>query len=206
MLGSTLADLGFPGTYHLPPPRQVAVKAPVFSSEKLGGAEIALGPEMRSTGEAIGVDRTLPAALYKAFLAAGMVLPPRGDVLLSVPPRAHREAVRLARRLAGLGMSVRATPGTAAALQRAGIPCRPVLHADAVKAIRAGEVGAVVNVPSAGHDPSRPGFQIRRAAAERRVICLTTLETAWALADVLEALQHEAFAEPRAMSGPAPLA
>ncbi|MDR5683555.1 MAG: carbamoyl-phosphate synthase large subunit [Armatimonadota bacterium] len=206
MLGSTLADLGFPGVYHLPPPRQVAVKAPVFSSEKLGGAEVALGPEMRSTGEAIGVDRTLAAALYKAFLAAGMALPTAGDVLLSVPPRGHREAVRLARRLLGLGVDLRATPGTAAALQRAGIPCRPVSHADAVGAIRAGEISAVVNVPSAGYDPSRLGFRIRRAAAERRIVCLTSLETAWALADVLEAIQQQAFAEPRAMAGPAPLA
>lgn len=205
MLGSTLADLGFPGVYHLPPPRQVAVKAPVFSSEKLGGAEIALGPEMRSTGEAIGIDRGLPAALYKAFLAAGTALPPRGEVLLSVPPREHREVVRLARQLVALGMDVRATPGTGAALQRAGIPCRPVSHLDAVRAIRAGEIGAVVNIPSAGGDPSRPGFQMRRAAAERRITCLTSLEGAFALADVLEAIRDEAFTEPRAMVGPAPL-
>jgi carbamoyl-phosphate synthase large subunit len=103
-------------------------------------------------------------------------------------------------------MSVRATPGTAAALQQAGVPCRPVTHADAVRAIRAREIGAVVNIPSAGHDPSRPGFQIRREAADRRILCLTSLETASALADVLEAIQREAFVEPRAMAGPAPLA
>jgi carbamoyl-phosphate synthase large subunit len=186
MLGASLEELGFPGVYHLPAPRQVGVKAPVFSSEKLPGAEVAVGPEMRSTGEVIGLDRHLPGALYKAFLAAGVRLPPQGPVVLSVARRERPEAVRLARRAAGSGLVLWATPGTSEALQRAGLPHRRVGYEEAIAAVRGRSVGAVVCVPTSGYDPTRPGFRLRRAAAEARVPCLTSLETAWALLDALE--------------------
>jgi len=179
------------------------VKAPVFSSEKLPGAEVAVGPEMRSTGEVIGLDRHLPGALYKAFLAAGVPVPLRGPLLLSVARRERREAVQLARRALALGLSLWATPGTSEALQRAGVPHRRVSYEEAVPAVRGRGVGVVVCVPTVGYDPSRPGFRLRRAASEARVPCLTSLETAAALLDALEFGQAVPLPEPTA--GPAAL-
>ncbi len=203
MLGASLAELGFAGVYHLPTPRQVGVKAPVFSSDKLPGAEVALGPEMRSTGEVIGLDRHLPGALYKAFVAAGVALPLRGPLVLSVARRERREAVALARRAVAAGLSLWATPGTAEALQRAGVPHRRVSYQEAMEAVRGRRVGAVVCVPTVGYDPARPGFQLRRAAAEARVPCLTSLETAGALLDALEF--GVAAPVPQPTAGPAAL-
>jgi len=206
MLGTSLAALGYPGVYRFPHPRRVGVKVPVFSSEKLAGAEVALGPEMRSTGEVMGIDRSLDAALYKGFVAAQFTVPPRGAALLSVAARARRKRfLALARRLVALGLDLLATPGTAAALQSAHIPCRPVTPAEAVKAIRQGEVGLVVNLPTVGHDPRRWGFRIRREAVERRIPCLTTLETAEVFCDVLAALAAGTLIAPVPMAGPAPL-
>ncbi|MDR7606926.1 MAG: carbamoyl-phosphate synthase large subunit [Armatimonadota bacterium] len=203
MLGASLEELGFPGVYHLPAPRQVGVKAPVFSSEKLPGAEVAVGPEMRSTGEVIGLDRHLPGALYKAFVAAGARLPLQGPLLLSVARRERAEAVRLARRAVAAGLVLWATPGTAEALQRAGLPHRRLDYGEAVAAVRGREVAAVVCVPTVGYDPTRPGFRLRRAAFEARVPCLTSLETAWALLDAVEFAQAAPIPQPTA--GPAAL-
>ncbi len=206
MLGSSLADLGYPGVYRFPSPRRVGVKVPVFSSEKLGGAEVALGPEMRSTGEVMGIDRNLPAALYKGLVAAGYKLPPQGAALLSVASRGRRGAIAIARRLHALGIPLCATPGTATALQSAGVPCRALSHPQALEAIRRGEVGLLVNLPTVGHDPHRWGFRIRRAAVERRIPCLTSLETAQAYVEVLAALREGVLVAPQPMAGPAPLA
>lgn len=203
MLGASLAELGFPGVYHFPRPRQVGVKAPVFSSEKLPGAEVALGPEMRSTGEVIGLDRHLSGALYKAFVAAGMRPPLKGPWLLSVAVRERREAVRLARRAVSMGLSLWATPGTSEALQRAGVPHRRISYEEALPEVRRRSVSAVVCVPTAGYDPSRPGFRLRRAASEARLPCLTSLETAWALLDALEF--GAAALSPQPTAGPAGL-
>ena len=206
MLGSSLADLGYPGVYRFPAPRRVGVKVPVFSSEKLVGAEVALGPEMRSTGEVMGIDRSLPAALYKGLLAAGWRIPPNGAALLSVAQRARRGVVPLARRLHALGIPLLGTPGTAAVLQSAGVPCRALPYVEALEAIRRGDVGVLINVPTAGHDPRRWGFRLRRAAVERRIPCLTTLETAQVYGEVLAALREGALVAPQPMAGPAPLA
>jgi carbamoyl-phosphate synthase large subunit len=203
MLGASLAELGFLGVYHLPRPRQVGVKAPVFSSEKLPGAEVALGPEMRSTGEVIGLDRHLSGALVKAFAAAGVRLPLQGEALLSVAAREQREAVRLARRLVAAGVRLAATPGTSEALQRAGVPHRVVDKERAIEEVRRRAVGLVVCVPTGGYDPKRPGFRLRRAAAEARIPCLTSLDTADALAEALES--HPRPPAPQPTLGPAPL-
>ncbi|MCS7234861.1 MAG: carbamoyl-phosphate synthase large subunit [Armatimonadota bacterium] len=203
MLGASLAELGFPGVYHLPRPRQVGVKAPVFSSEKLPGAEVAVGPEMRSTGEVIGLDRHVAGALYKAFVAAGVRLPLQGPVVLSVARRERGEAVRLARRAVAGGLAVWATPGTAEALQRAGVPHRRVEYEELLAAVRGRRVGTVVCVPTSGYDPTRPGFRLRRAASEARVPCLTSLETAWALLDAVEFASTQPVPQPTA--GPAAL-
>ncbi len=203
MLGASLQDLGFSGVYHLPRPRQVGVKAPVFSSEKLPGAEVALGPEMRSTGEVIGLDRHLPGALLKAFTAAGVRLPLEGEALLSVAARERQEAVRLARRLVAAGVRLAATPGTSEALQRAGVPHRRVERERAIQEVRRRLLGLVVCVPTGGYNPQRSGFRLRRAAAEARVPCLTSLDTAHALAEALESSPQ--LLVPQPTLGPAPL-
>jgi carbamoyl-phosphate synthase large subunit len=206
MLGASLADLGYSGVHHLPHPRQIAVKVPVFSSEKLPGAEVALGPEMRSTGEVIGVDRSLSAALYKGLLAAGFKLPPKGDALLTVTPRQRAGAVRLARRLESLGFSLCGLPQTAADLQQAGVACRLMSADEAIHAIRAGTIGLVVGIPDISQTGNAGEFRVRRAAAERRVVTLTNMETAFALVDVVEDMRAGAFLTPQAQAGPAPLA
>ncbi len=200
MLGDTLADLGFPGVHRIPAPPRVAVKAPVFSHEKLTGAEGALGPEMKSTGEVMGIDPVLAGALYKALVAAGIVIRTQ-SVLASIATRDKPRAVPVLRAFAQLGFRIFATPETASVLREAGVPVEQVDEADGALLE---QVGLVINTPTRGRDPSRAGFKLRRAAFERRIPCLTSLDTAQILGDVLAAYPGAA---PTALpiSGPAPL-
>ncbi|HKZ50595.1 MAG TPA: carbamoyl-phosphate synthase large subunit, partial [Dehalococcoidia bacterium] len=191
MLGRSLRELGYRGG--LWPARPlVAVKAPVFSMAKLAGVDTYLGPEMKSTGEVMGVDRSFPAALAKALLAADLSLPPTGTVLLSIADRHKGEARPLLRRLAQAGYKVIATAGTAALARSLGLEVAMVAqkledgHPNVVDVINQGMVDAIINTPE-GHVTTtmRDGFYIRRAAAERRIPCFTSLDTAraavWAL-------------------------
>ena len=192
MLGRTLGELGYaPGL--LPAPEHVTVKAPVFSFEKLGLVEISLGPEMKSTGEVMGVDFTFPRALYKAMRGAGwdaaggrQAVPGAGAVLVSLADRDKKEGLFVARRYHALGFTLYATPGTAKVLRSAGLPAEEVKTGDVPALIRTGRVRLVINTPTRGKIPSRPGFQLRRAAADYRVPCLTSLDTARALAVALK--------------------
>ncbi|EKP95094.1 carbamoyl-phosphate synthase large subunit [Thermaerobacter subterraneus] len=199
-LGQRLAGLGW-RTGLLPPPEHVAVKLPVFSWNKLPGVDPSLGPEMQSTGEVMGIDVTLEGALARGLLAAGMKLPEPGQgVLLTVADPDKPAAVELARRLAAAGYRLYATPGTAAALAAAGLEATvlPKLSAAApdepapgpsrtplLDALRDGRVRLVINTLTQGRDPQRDGFRIRRAAVERGIPCLTSLDTAAALVEVL---------------------
>ncbi len=200
MLGDTLADLGFPGTHRIPAPPHVAVKAPVFSFEKLTRAEGALGPEMKSTGEVMGIDPVALGALYKALVASGLVIRDR-SVIASIANRDKPRAVAVLQSFAQLGFKIFATPETATILSGAGIAVEVVKDAGGPIL---GEVGLVINTPTRGRDPSRSGFRLRRAAFERRIPCLTSLDTAQVVADVLAAY---ASGTPLALpiSGPAPL-
>lgn len=187
MLGKSLGELGYcPGLG--PEPGFIAVKAPVFSFEKLGLVETSLGPEMKSTGEVMGLDRTFPHALYKAMRSAGLRVPFNGDVVFSIADNNKEEALSVAQEYAALGFTLRATAGTAQALRKAGLNILEL--GEALPLIRSGEVGLVINTPTRGKGPSRPGFQLRRATAEYRVPCLTSLDTAWALAIVLRSLRR----------------
>ena len=184
MLGKTLADLGYaPGLW----PRQnlIAVKAPVFSMSKLIGVDTHLGPEMKSTGEVMGVDHTFEAALAKALIAADMSLPRKGSILLSLADRTKPEALGLIRDLAAAGYRLCATAGTAAMIRAMDLEVEQVPkrieegHPNVVDVIQDGLVDAVINTPEGRvTETLRDGFEIRRAAAEKRIPCLTTIDTA----------------------------
>jgi carbamoyl-phosphate synthase large subunit len=199
MLGHTLAGEGALGSANGLWPAQplVAVKAPVFSMAKIAGAEMALGPEMKSTGEVMGVDFTYPAALRKALIAAGIYPPATGGtVLASIADRDKAEALPILRTLAAAGYHFVATSGTAAFLEEHGIPTRAVGkigHGDPtiLEQIRGRAVQLVINTITGGRGPIhagieiQDGFQIRRAAVETGIPCLTSLDTARAVAETL---------------------
>ncbi|MDW7982075.1 MAG: ATP-grasp domain-containing protein, partial [Thermomicrobium sp.] len=190
LLGRTLADQGFRAGLW---PRQplVAVKAPVFSMAKLHGVDVQLGPEMKSTGEAMGVDRTFEAALAKAFLAAGLVIPPGAPVLLSLADADKEAGVELARGLVALGHPLVATEGTAGYLRARGVPVELVVqhighgHPDVLEVILERMVRGVINTPGRDEETIQDGFLIRRAAVERGMPCLTSLDTARAMVRAL---------------------
>ncbi|HEY8449989.1 MAG TPA: carbamoyl-phosphate synthase large subunit, partial [Bacillota bacterium] len=199
-MGQRLADLGY-ASGRLPEPPHVAVKLPVFSWNKLPGVDAALGPEMKSTGEVMAVDDTLTGALERGLLAAGMRLPAAGEgVLLTVSDRDKPAAVELARRLKRLGYVLYATAGTQAALAAAGIEAIAVRKVtqdspNLLDALRAGKIRLVINGITRGRQPTRDGFRIRRAAVERGIPCLTSLDTAAAVVEVLEELARRPAAE-----------
>jgi len=202
MLGATLADLGYPGVTLLPPPPRIAVKAPVFSSEKLRRVDILLGPEMTSTGEVMGQDSTLPGALYRALAAAGVIAPRHRALLASLADRDKSEAAPLLQRFAALGFAIYATDQTAQFLAGQGL--RPVRVSNArndqtaLRLIRDRGVSFVINTPTRGRIPGRAGFALRRAALERGVPCFTSLDTAGAFLDVLAAIEQGHILSPQA--------
>ncbi len=183
MLGQSLQEQGYSAGLH-PKLPLFAVKAPVFSMSKLAGVDTFLGPEMKSTGEVMGVDSTLEAALAKALLAAGMTLPRNAGVLLSIADRDKPEAKPLIASLAELGYPLYATEGTATLIEEMGLEATLITkklgqgHPNVVDVIRDGTVRAVINTVSGEQRPMRDGFHIRRAAVERRYPCFTSLDTA----------------------------
>jgi len=181
MLGRSLTELGYVGTRLLPAPRRWAVKAPVFSTGKLFGADPLLGPEMRSTGEVMGTGPTPAAALRRAFVAAGFPSEPARTLLLSVADRDKAEAAEVAASAVAQGFAVLATPGTAAACAARGVRAGIVAAAEAVTLVRAGKIGVLINTPTRGYRPERAGFALRRAAAELQVPALTSLDSARAM-------------------------
>ncbi|HHX72681.1 MAG TPA: carbamoyl-phosphate synthase large subunit, partial [Clostridiales bacterium] len=185
MLGEPLADMGFgTGLYQTAP--YVAVKVPVFSFEKLADVDTLLGPEMKSTGEVLGLGKTLDEALYKGMVAAGYTMKKTGGVLMSVQDIDKAEVVDTAKSFAALGFQLYATKGTAALLTRAGLSVETVskLHEEGENVIdylESGKVDYVVSTSSKGRIPSRDSVKIRRKAVERAIPCLTSLDTANAL-------------------------
>ncbi len=190
MLGKSLKEQGY-GTGLWKRQKLVAIKAPVFSMSKLRGVDTYLGPEMKSTGEVMGIDYTFEAALTKALLAAGLMLPPNGAILFSVADRDKPEALPLIRQFVKAGYRLYATEGTAAMIQAMGIPVTMITkkltegHPNVVDIIRDGTVHGVINTISGDRTPLRDGFEIRRAAAEQRIPCFTSLDTARAVASSL---------------------
>ncbi len=190
ILGKTIRELGFkPGLQ--PEADYYAIKMPVFSFEKIRGAEISLGPEMKSTGECLGVAPTFHEALYKAFLGAGVNLPKYKQMIITVKDADKGEAIGIARRFEKLGYTIYATRSTAAALNEAGVKARKVnkIHQESptvMDLILGHKIDLVIDTPTQGRDKSRDGFMIRRTAIETGVNCITSLDTARALVTSLE--------------------
>ncbi|MCI0844018.1 MAG: carbamoyl-phosphate synthase large subunit [Chloroflexi bacterium] len=192
MLGDTLKDQGYPGGLW-PTQDLVGVKAPVFSMAKLVGVDWHLGPEMKSTGEVMGVDRDFQKALTKALLAANLNLRPGTGILLSIADQHKSEAVSLVRDLDRAGCRLYATEGTAAMISAMGLPVSMTTkklsegHPNVVDVIEDGSVSAVVNTISGAPEVMRDGFYIRRAAVEKQIPCFTSMDTARAAAESLHA-------------------
>ncbi len=192
VLGQSLHSQGYPGGLW-PETKLIAVKAPVFSFAKLTQVDISLGPEMKSTGEVMGVDMTYPGALYKAFIAAGFSLPRGGAILATLSDRDKAEALPLLKRLAERGFKILATMGTAAYLRVNGVPVTKLNKINEespniLDAVKNGEVQLLVNTITRGKEPERDGFKIRRASVEHNIPCLTSLDTVKAFLLVLLAL------------------
>ena len=190
IIGKKIRDLGYtPGLQ--PEADYVAVKMPVFSFEKIRGADISLGPEMKSTGECLGIAKTFDEALYKAFLGAGIRLPKFKNMIMTVRDEAQPEAVEIGRRFANIGYHIFATSGTARALNEAGVKATPVRKIEQespnlLDLILGHKIDLVIDIPAQGAEHSKDGFVIRRNAIETGVNVLTAIDTAEALITSLE--------------------
>ena len=190
ILGETIKGMGYePGL--APEADYIAIKMPVFSFEKLRGAEISLGPEMKSTGECLGIAKNFNEALYKAFIGAGIQLPKYKRMIMTVKDSDKEESVGVAKRFEALGYTIYATRSTAKYLQDHGVNARRVNKIsqespNVMDLILGHKIDLVIDTPTQGRDKSRDGFLIRRNAIETGVHCLTSMDTANALALSLE--------------------
>ena len=190
IIGKKIKELGYtPGLQ--PEADYVAVKMPVFSFEKIRGADISLGPEMKSTGECLGIAATFDEALYKAFLGAGVHLSKYKNMIMTVRDEDQEEAVEIGRRFEKIGYRIFATAGTAASLAAGGVKAIPVRKIEQespnlMDLILGHEIDLVIDIPAQGADHSRDGFVIRRNAIETGVNVLTAMDTARALITSLE--------------------
>ena len=190
IIGKKIKDLGYtPGLQ--PEADYVAVKMPVFSFEKIRGADISLGPEMKSTGECLGIAKTFDEALYKAFIGAGIKLPKFKNMIMTVRDEEHPAAVEIGRRFANIGYHIFATSGTARALNEAGVKATPVRKIEQespnlLDLILGHKIDLVIDIPAQGAEHSKDGFIIRRNAIETGVNVLTAIDTAEALITSLE--------------------
>jgi carbamoyl-phosphate synthase large subunit len=184
------------GPVRIPEPKLFAVKAPVFSFQKLSKVEPSLGPEMKSTGEILGIDRTYEAALYKALVASGIIFKGEGTVLITVRDEDKPQAVEIAREMHRAGRTLAATKGTCRAIQEAGIPCESVMRIsegspNILDRVLDGDVSIMINTPSADKVAEAEAARIRRACIETGIPCVTSIDTAAAIMKAMEV-----FADP----------
>lgn len=193
--GAKLKDLGYtPGLQ--PESEYYAIKMPVFSFEKLRGAEISLGPEMKSTGECLGISKDFNEALYKAFFGAGVRLPKHKKMILTVKDSDKLDAIEIGKRFAALGYEIHSTKSTARVLNEHGVPAQVINKVEEpspnlLDLILSHEIDLIIDTPSQGVEHSKDGFIIRRHAIETGVYCLTSLDTADALLTSLEANEQD---------------
>jgi len=197
MLGHRLRDLGLVGEARIP---HVAVKAPVFPFQKLPGVDAILGPEMKSTGEVMGIADTLGHAYYKALVASGNALPQEGSVYITVRDEDKPALVAIARKLVTAGLHLCATRGTATYLRERGLDCTTVYRIsegqapDALGLMRRGEIRLVINTPSSGSGARRDGYMMRRLAIDLGIPFITTIQGAEAAADAILSAKGAEFA------------
>lgn len=195
IMGKKIRDLGYqPGL--APAADYFAIKMPVFSFEKIRGAEISLGPEMKSTGECLGIAKTFDEALYKAFLGAGVILPRHKQMIITVKDADKPEAAEVAKRFEALGYRIYATKRTAEFLQERGVNALRInnIHQESptvMDLLLGHKIDLVIDTPTQGRDKARDGFLIRRIAIETGVYCITAMDTANALALSLETAHDE---------------
>ncbi len=190
IIGNKLKGMGYPIGL-APEADYVAIKMPVFSFEKLRGAEISLGPEMKSTGECLGIGYSFDEALYKAFLGAGVRFPKYRQMIMTVKDADKPESVEIAKRFEALGYKIYATRSTAKYLEARGVKARRINKIaqespNVMDLILGHKIDLVIDTPTQGRDKSRDGFLIRRNAIETGVYCITAIDTANALARSLE--------------------
>ena len=193
-LGETLKEQGFKSGLVTPRP-YVAVKAPVFSFSKMQDVDISLGPEMKSTGEVMGIDYHYARALYKAITGMGMNVPTQGKILFTVADKDKEEMKQLAKAFSELGFQLVATEGTAKTIRSLGIDADIVgkVHersTDIIQMIKSGQIHMVINTLTQGKHSAKDGFKIRRATVEHGIACLTSLDTAWEVLRVLSFMRE----------------
>ncbi len=193
-MGHTLKELGYKSGL-VPPKPYVAVKAPVFSFAKMTDVDIALGPEMKSTGEVMGIDYHYARALYKAIIGSGIHVSTKGCILFTVADKDKEEMKQLAKAFAELGFEICATEGTAKTIQSMGIDAEIVgkVHersSDIIQMIKNGKINMVINTLTQGKHSAKDGFKIRRATVEHGIACLTSLDTAWEVLRVLSFMRE----------------
>ena len=193
MLGQQLGELGYQ-TGLVPEQKHVAVKVPVFSFSKLRSVDTNLGPEMKSTGEVLGLDQTYESALYKGLMGAGIDIPEQGTILATIADKDKEEATSLIKRFSQLGFNIIATRGTAKHLRGEGLEVEVVNKLSegsphVIDLIKEDKIDLVVNTMTCGKITVRDGFQIRRNAVEMGIPGLTSLDTTRAILDVLERLR-----------------
>ena len=195
IIGEKIRDLGYtPGLQ--PEAEHFAIKMPVFSFEKIRGAEISLGPEMKSTGECLGISTDYNEALYKAFLGSGVNLPKYKKMILTVKDSDKLDAVEIGKRFTALGYEIYSTRSTCRVLNENGVPAKPINKVEEpspnlLDLILSHEIDLVIDTPSQGIERSKDGFVIRRNAIETGVTCLTSLDTAHALLTSLESSDRQ---------------
>ena len=183
MMGISLKEQGYSGGLWKKQ-KLVGIKAPVFSMSKLIGVDTYLGPEMKSTGEVMGIDYTFEAALIKALMAAGLMLPGKGGLLFSIADKDKQEALPIIRGFNALGYNIYATEGTGKLIEQNEIPVKLIGkklnegHPNVVDIINEGLVSGVINTVTGGRTALQDGFEIRRRATERQIPCFTSLDTA----------------------------
>ena len=195
MLGNKIKNLGY-GTRLWPKQDLVGIKAPVFSMSKLTGVDTYLGPEMKSTGEVMGIDDNFQSATIKALISSNMALPKNGSILLSISNDYKEDSKVLIKLLGESEYNIFATEGTASLINELGIPVTVVPkrldgeRPNVVDIIENGTVDAVVNTVTGNRDVLQDGFHIRRAAVDRRIPCFTSIDTATAAAESLVGKEH----------------
>lgn len=195
ILGEKLKDMEY-GTGIYKRSEYIAIKMPVFSFEKIKNADTSLGPEMKSTGEVLGVSKNFSDAIVKAFIASGINIPKTGNVLITVRDKDKEEMLPLAKKLFNKGFKIYATKGTAVLLKNNGIDVNVVEKiwegAESIpNLLQLGKINFIINTPTRGKESNRDGFKIRRLAAESKIPCFTSLDTANALYDAIEDTKTE---------------